>query len=99
MIVRLLRRATKDLHDIGEYIARDNPARAASFLAELMARINGLSTMAESYPYAGLRQYPHLRRRTHRCYSVYYAVNATLQRVDVHRIVHQSRDIARIFSG
>ena len=38
MIVRLLRRATKDLHDIGEYIARDNPARAASFLAELMAQ-------------------------------------------------------------
>jgi len=99
MIVRLLRKARADLDSIGEYIARDNPSRAPSFLAELMAKVNGLSTMAESFPSARLRPYPHIRRRSHGRYGIFYSVNVMARRVMVHRILHSSQDLARAFNA
>ncbi len=97
MIVRLLKKAKADLTAIGDYIARDNPARAASFLSELMGKVNELATMAESFPTARLRPYPYIRRRVHRQYAIFYSVNVMTQRVLVHRVIHTAQDLARIF--
>ncbi|ANH69984.1 type II toxin-antitoxin system RelE/ParE family toxin [Mitsuaria sp. 7] len=99
MIVRLLREAKADLQSIGDYIARNNPARAESFLAELEAKVESLATMAESFPFARLPNNPDARRRVHGRYGIYYIVDLKAARVDVFRIIHTSRDITRIFNA
>jgi len=38
MRFRFSRRAEADIEEVGDYIARDNPARAVTFIAELRAR-------------------------------------------------------------
>jgi toxin ParE1/3/4 len=43
-------RAQLDLEEIGDYIARDNPARALSFLEELKAHCERISAMPGAYP-------------------------------------------------
>lgn len=40
MIVLITRQAEADLERIGDYIARDNPRRAISFIGELIANAN-----------------------------------------------------------
>jgi toxin ParE1/3/4 len=98
MIVRLLPEAEDDLESIADYIARDDPIRAISFTAELRAKVNGLSGMAESFPLARLVRHPHIRRRTYRRYGIFYSINASEPCVDVLRILHGSRDVTKIFN-
>jgi toxin ParE1/3/4 len=43
-------RAATDLEEIAEYIARDNPVRAASFVAELEATWRAVAATPELYP-------------------------------------------------
>ena len=99
MIVRLLRKAEADLRSIGEYIARNNPERAATFIAELSAKVDALSTMAESFPFAGLSKHPDVRRRLHGRYGIYYSVDASASRVDVYRVLHSAQNIAQVFNS
>jgi len=42
-------RAEADLEEIGDYIARDNPARAISFLEELRAHCDRVAAAPASY--------------------------------------------------
>jgi toxin ParE1/3/4 len=42
--------AVADLQEFGDYIARDNPQRAASFVGELLARSQRIAEQPESYP-------------------------------------------------
>lgn len=99
MIVRLLSKAKADLRSIGDYIERDDSRRAVSFLSELMVTINGLATMAESFPLARLPSHPDVRRRLHGRYGIFFSVDIAAQRVDVHRVIHLSRDILNVFSS
>lgn len=39
-----------DLREIGDYIARDNPQRAASFAGELLAHSQRIAERPEAYP-------------------------------------------------
>lgn len=50
MIVRLLPDAEADLEGIGDFIARDNPRRALSFVQELRTACLGLSELAYAFP-------------------------------------------------
>ena len=52
MRVRLSSEARQDLLAIGDYIARDNPPRAQSFVAELAAKCASLGEMPKAYPLA-----------------------------------------------
>ena len=99
MKVRLLPEAEADLESIGDFIARDNPKRALLFVAELRAQVNELATRAESFPLAGIPGHPDLRRRNYRHYGIYYGVNRMARWVDVHRVIHGSRDIPRLFAS
>jgi toxin ParE1/3/4 len=59
-------RAQLDLEEIGDYIARDNPGRAISFLDELKAHCGRLLAMPSAYPAredlgAGIRMAVHGR--------------------------------------
>lgn len=64
MIVVFSARAEADLERIGDAIARDNPSRAASFVAELAEAAQNLASMPERFPLvpryaqAGVRRRP-----------------------------------------
>ncbi len=63
MIVHLTAEAEYDLEAIGDYIARDNPARAVSFLHELRAKCLGLADMPERFPLVPRYETAGVRRR------------------------------------
>jgi len=50
MIVELTGEAERDLERIGDWIARDDPVRALSFIGELRARCMGLDRFPEHFP-------------------------------------------------
>ncbi len=87
--------ATTDLAEIGVYIAKDNPARARSFVDELESRCAGLT----EYPEAGRARpelAPDLRSKPHGDYLIFYTPGAHAVRVE--RILHGSRDVEGEFS-
>jgi toxin ParE1/3/4 len=93
MRFRFSRRAETDLRDIGEYIARDNPARAAAFVRELREHCRGLIAFPESRP---LR--PELgegvRLSVFGNYVVLYVAHTDI--LEIRRIVHGARNLADI---
>jgi toxin ParE1/3/4 len=81
-------RAEADLEGIGDYIARDNPARAISFLDELRAHCDRIAATPGSYPAredlaAGLRMAVHGR------YLILFGTNRDGVRIE--RILHGAR--------
>jgi plasmid stabilization system protein ParE len=50
MRVRLSGEAEREIDEIGRYIADDNPARAATFVAELIGQCEALAEHALRYP-------------------------------------------------
>ena len=90
MKVVLTDEAFSDLESIADYIAQDNPARARSFVAELLDRAHGLAGMAEGFPL--VPRYAHLgiRRRVHGSYLIFYRTDA--DSVIVLHILHGARD-------
>ncbi|MEH3122196.1 MAG: type II toxin-antitoxin system RelE/ParE family toxin [Sphingomonas phyllosphaerae] len=89
MIVVLSPRSSRNLIEIGRYIARDDPDRAARFVAELLSACDDLSTFPRAYP-ADPRFGPAARRRTLGNYHIIYDVLD--DRVVVLTIVHAARD-------
>lgn len=95
MIVSFAPEADRDLESIGDYIANDNPLRAASFLRELRERGQSLGNNPERFPQVGdLSGYP-LRKLTHAGYLIFYIVTPT--HVRILRVVHAARDWAALF--
>jgi toxin ParE1/3/4 len=82
--------AQADLREIGDHIARDNPARAESFVDELLERGQRLLNMPTAY-----RARPELalglRSCVHGRYILFFRVTDTGIRIE--RIMHSSRDI------
>lgn len=94
MKVVLTDEALADLEAIADYIARDNPSRARSFVAELLAKARGLADMPEAFPlvprYASLG----IRRRVHGNYLIFYRADPA--RITVIHILHGARDYAAL---
>jgi toxin ParE1/3/4 len=69
--------ARTDLQRIGDYIAIDNPARAASFVRELRDVCAGL--MKAPFRFAALERFEHrgYRRRIYGRYMIVYVVGTT----------------------
>jgi len=93
MQFRFSRRAEADLDEIAAYIARDNPARAVSFIRELRRHCQHLLTFPEAAP---LR--PELgagvRLSVFDNYVTLYVVHPDL--LEIRRVVHGARDLADI---
>jgi toxin ParE1/3/4 len=91
--LRYLPAAQEDLLSILEFIAKDNPRRATSFVDRLDERIGQL----ERHPLSGrVPRHPKLREYGYRVlviesYLVFYIVRG--QTVEVHRVAHGSRDL------
>jgi len=82
--------ALADLEQIGDYIDRNNPERARTFVAELVAKARSLADSPEAFPlvprYAGYG----VRRRVQGAYLIFYRVEES--RVAVLHILHGARD-------
>jgi toxin ParE1/3/4 len=95
--VRFSPKAESDLEQIGDYIVRDSPRRAVSFIDELRetcARIGHAPEAFQLQPTIGAT----IRRAVHRRYSVFYTVHP--REVRIERILHGARDVtANEFEG
>ena len=90
MIVHLTAEAEYDLETISDYIARDNPARALSFLQELRSKCLGLADMSERFPLVARYEAPGVRRRGHGDYLIFYRVEA--EKVFIIHILHGAQN-------
>lgn len=87
---RLSPRAARDLEEIGDFIARDSPARAVSFIEELLAKCDVIAKTPAAWPKPpGLAL--GVRRAVHQRYLLFYTVHA--RHVRIERILHGARDI------
>lgn len=98
MIVEITAAAEADLEAIGDYIARDNPVRAASFVRKLYQCCLDLTDMPEAWPvvprYAALG----IRRRVHGRYLIFYRLNP--ERITILHILNGAMDVdAVLFPG
>lgn len=88
-------RAAADLEEIADYIARDNPARAASFVAELEATCRAVAATPELYP-ARTDLAPGLRMAVHRHYLVLCRDLPGEDTVRIERVLHSARNLSRL---
>ena len=88
-------RAAADLEEIADYIARDNPGRAVSFLAELEAKCRAVAASPELYP-SRADLVPGLRMAVHGRYLVLYRDLADENTVRVERVLHSARNLPRL---
>jgi toxin ParE1/3/4 len=87
--LRFSRRAEADLVRIADFIARENPERAVSFIGELRLRCRKLIAFPEAAP---LR--PELGRgvrlKVFRSYLILYVVHADI--LEIRRVVHGAQN-------
>jgi toxin ParE1/3/4 len=87
-------RAEADLEEIGDYIARDNPTRAVTFIREIRELCQNITAVPEGNLLRpdlgeGIRMAPFRR------YLVFYTVGTDSVRIE--RILHGARDIPNLF--
>ncbi len=94
MIVRISDEAERDLEAIGDWIARDNPARALTFVRELRAKCEGLADFPERFPLVPRYERHGVRHRVHGNYLIFYRVGEDA--VDVIHVLHGATDYAGV---
>jgi toxin ParE1/3/4 len=94
MKVVLTDTAYNDLLQIAREIRKDNPPRAASFIAELYDRCEKLGHMPRAYPLLPDREKQGIRRRSYQDYLIFYRIDA--ESVQVLHILHGGMDYERI---
>lgn len=88
--------AEADLEEIGDYIARDNPARAITFIQEIRELCHNITAVPEGYP---LRPElgENIRMVPFRRYLIFYT--AGIESVRIERILHGARDISNLLDA
>jgi plasmid stabilization system protein ParE len=86
--------ARADLAAIEDYIAADNPARAASFVDELVDRCEDLATQPERFPLVAPFRRAGIRRRPYRGYLIFYRIAGDV--VEVLRVIFGARQWERL---
>jgi len=94
MIVELSDEAEDDLEQIADYIARDNPHRALSFVQELRGKCEALACSPLGFPLVPRYEQHGIRRRVHENYLIFYRVD--VDRAVILRILHGAMDYAVI---
>jgi toxin ParE1/3/4 len=89
-MLEIRQQAIDDLRDIADYIARDNPARAESYIAEILDRIAWVGENPLLHP-VRFEWKTGLRIALHGRYRILYRHNDGL--VVILRVVHSSRDL------
>ena len=97
MIVRLANEAEADLEAIGDRIANDDPARAATFVRELRERCIGLARFPKRFPLVPRYEQHGVRHCVYGNYLIFYRVEA--EAVLVLHVLHGAMDYSRILLG
>lgn len=97
MILEFSDEAEQDLEQIADYIARDNPRRALSFILELRGRCEELLDTPNGFAIVPRYERYDIRRRVHGNYLIFYRVE-TAKVVIVH-ILHGATDYGAILFG
>ncbi len=87
-------RAAADLEVIADYIARDNPVRAASFVVELEGKCRAVAASPEICP-AREDLAPGLRVAVHGRYLMLRRDLPCEETVRIERVLHGARDLPR----
>lgn len=94
MIVTITDEADADLERIGDFIAQDNPRRAASFVVELVESCKRLGSAPRRFPLVPRYEDTRVRRRPYGEYVIFYRVEDAA--VLVLRVLHGARDYEAI---
>ncbi len=94
MIVRITVEAARDLEQIGDYIARDNPRRAITFIQELRAKCLDLAYTPQGFPLTPGYEERGVRRRVHGNYLIFYRVEA--ESIVILHVMHGAMDYGAI---
>lgn len=86
----LTRRAQSNLKAIGDWIARDNPPRAVTFIRQLRGACGDLLDFPSAYPVIGSLAGSPVRKRVFGAYLILYEVEGADVRILA--IVHGARD-------
>lgn len=89
--------AELDLEEIGDWISKDNPQRAATFVRELRRSCMAIGPRALAYPFVEHRRDDGMRRKVYGNYIIFYRV--WLDTVEILRILHGARDYGEIIFG
>ena len=87
------RKAERDLEEIADWIARDSPQRARTFVAKLI-RAASIGRAPRSYPLVDKNRDSQLRRRIQGNYLIFLDIGPDA--VEILHIVHGARDYAQI---
>jgi addiction module RelE/StbE family toxin len=82
--------AKLDLFNIGEHIRRENPARALSFVDELIDRCLTLADLPRRHPLVPRYEHWGIRRCVHGDYLIFYRVRSDA--VDIVHVLHGAMD-------
>ena len=85
--------ARSDLISIGEWIAKENPDRAAEYVFELEAACNFLTSFPLTGEKIGRYQKENLRRKVHGDYLVLYTIRTDT--IYVARVIRAAQDYLR----
>jgi toxin ParE1/3/4 len=89
----ILPAARTDLIEIGDFIALDNPARAASFVTEIEARINQVAEQPSRFSVRD-ELYEGLRSARHGRYFIFFTHDS--DEVRIIRVLHGARNLPRV---
>jgi toxin ParE1/3/4 len=97
MKVNLTREAMIDLDKILDWIGKDNPQRALSFVDQLYEKCEQLAEMPEAWP---LKKNPNPRKARVRVWRKYLIVYVILEnQIDVLHVVNGARDLDGLLEG
>ncbi|WP_175964402.1 type II toxin-antitoxin system RelE/ParE family toxin [Burkholderia pyrrocinia] len=97
MIVRLSDFAIAELEAIADFIARDNPQRAVTFVREIRDKCLGFAGMPLAFPLVPRFERHGVRHRVYGNYQIFYrVVGDPPTRIDILHILHGARDYASI---
>lgn len=97
MKVIITPRAQSDMEAISKFIAAENPARALTYIDEIIDRCLTLADNPERFPLAERLASKGVRKLNHGNYLIFYRVYR--DRITVARVLHAATDYAARFSG
>jgi len=89
--------AEADLESIADWIAAENPAAAADFIAELRESCTALGLFPNRFAIVPRYRNRNIRQRPYRNYLIFY--RAQDMSVEILRIIHGARDYGRLLSS
>ena len=94
MKIRFTDEAKADLLQIGDYIARDNPTRALSFVEELEQKCRAIAASPMAFSLVPRYEQYAIRRCVYENYLIFYRIED--EQITVLHIVHGAMDYSGI---